>query len=66
MLVGAAIYAETSGWVSQTLTPIGDLGKVSFADVTGLSTGLFVGLLVVAALAVRLLVGKRLGGKAAA
>lgn len=58
MLVGAAIYAETSGWVSKTLTPIGDLGKVSFADVTGLSPWLFVGLLVVAALAVRLLMGR--------
>lgn len=58
MLVGAAIYAETSGWVSQTLTPIGDLGKVSVADVTGLSPWLFVGMLVVAALAVRLLMGR--------
>lgn len=58
MLVGAAIYAETSGWVSQTLTPIGDLGKVSFADVTGLSPWLFVGMLVVAALALRLLMGR--------
>lgn len=58
MLVGAAIYAETSGWVSQTLTPIGDLGKVSFADVTGLSPWLFVGLLVVAALAVRVVMGR--------
>jgi len=58
MLVGAAIYAETSGWVSQTLAPIGDLGKVSFADVTGLSPWVFVGLLAVAAIAVRLLMGR--------
>ena len=58
MLVGAAIYAETHGWVSQTLTPIGDLGKVSFADVTGLSPWVFVGLLVLAALAVRVGMGR--------
>lgn len=57
MLVGAAIYAETHSWVSQTLAPIGDLGKVTFADVTGLSHWLFVGLLVVASVGVRVVMG---------
>ena len=58
MLVGAAIYAETHGWVSKTLTPIGDLGKVTFSDVTGLSPWIFVGVLVVAAIGVRVIMGR--------
>ena len=58
MLVGAAIYAETHGWVSQMLSPIGNLGKVSFADVTGLSPWAFVGLLVAAAIGVRVVMGR--------
>jgi hypothetical protein len=58
MLVGAAIYAETHGWVSRTLAPIGDLGKVTFSDVTGLSPWIYVGVLVVAAIGVRVVMGK--------
>lgn len=51
MLIGAAIYAETHAWVNKTLAPIGDLGKVTFADITGLTPWLFVAILSAAALA---------------
>ncbi|XAM00794.1 YeeE/YedE thiosulfate transporter family protein [Phycisphaeraceae bacterium D3-23] len=42
MLVGAAIFAEASPWISRVVQPIGSLGKVSFADLTGLSVWVFV------------------------
>lgn len=50
MLVGAGIYAETHAWISKTLTPIGDMGKVTFADITGLTPWIFVAILSAAAI----------------
>ncbi|MFI4859840.1 MAG: YeeE/YedE thiosulfate transporter family protein [Phycisphaerales bacterium JB063] len=58
MLVGAALFAEVSPWVGRVLAPIGDWGKITFADVTGLSPWVFVAVLVAGAVAVFLLMRK--------
>ena len=59
MLVGAALFAEVYDWTNRVLAPIGDLGKVTFADVTGLSPWIFVAVLVAGALTMRLIFRKR-------
>jgi len=64
MLVGAALFAEVYAWTNRVLAPIGDLGKVTFVDVTGLSPWVFVAVLVAGAITMRLIFRKR-GEKAA-
>ena len=59
MLVGAALFAEAYDWTKRVLAPIGDLGKVSFADVTGLSPWVFVAVLVAGAVTMRVIFRKR-------
>lgn len=55
MLVGAALFAEAYAWTNRVLAPIGELGKVSFVDVTGLSPWLFVAVLVAGAVGMALI-----------
>jgi hypothetical protein len=59
MLVGAALFAEVYTWTNRVLAPIGDLGKVTFVDVTGLSPWVFVAVLVAGAITMRLIFRKR-------
>lgn len=61
MLVGAALFAEASPWVGRVLSPIGAWGKITFADVTGLSPWFFVAVLVSAAVAVFFLMRRAVG-----
>jgi len=62
MLVGAAVFAEAYPWLSANVLSVGDLGKVTFADVTGLSVWVFVAvLLVIAAVVLTLLHGRGRG-----
>jgi uncharacterized membrane protein YedE/YeeE len=49
MLVGAATYAEVYPLIKANLLSVGDLGKVTFPEVTGLSPWLFVAALAVGA-----------------
>lgn len=41
-LVGAAVYAEAYPWLARTLQPIGNLGKISFADAAHASPWWFI------------------------
>lgn len=49
MIAGAALYAEAYPWVKSTLTPIGDLGKVTLVSATHLSPWWFFVALAIAA-----------------
>jgi uncharacterized protein len=49
MLVGAALFTETFPWARRTFMEGVDLGKVTIADLTGVSPWVFVGLLVAGA-----------------
>jgi hypothetical protein len=49
MLFGAAIYAEVHPHMYAQIKAVGDLGKVTLPEVTGLSPWLFVGVLIVVA-----------------
>lgn len=62
MLVGAAVFAEAYPWVQRVLAPIGDLGKVSFADVTGLSPWVFIAVLVLGAFGMWLIFRRKTPG----
>jgi uncharacterized protein len=56
MIFGAGLYAETYPYLQNTVLKVGDLGKVTFADVTGLSPWWFVlGLAVISAVVFYLL-----------
>jgi len=46
MLVGAAIYAELYPWTKANVLPVADLGKVTFADITGVSIWVFIAALI--------------------
>ncbi len=47
MIVGAGIYAEVYPWIKANILNVGDLGKVTFADITGYSPWWFItGLLI--------------------
>ena len=59
MLAGAALYAETDDWIRRTVLPVGDLGKITLADLTGLSPWVFIASLAAAGVAVLMLVRKR-------
>jgi hypothetical protein len=49
MLVGAAIYAEVAPLMKATVLQIGNFGKITLADVTGLSPWVFLAALTVGA-----------------
>jgi len=49
MLVGAAVYAEVAALMKATVLQIGDFGKLTFVDVTGLSPWVFLAALAVGA-----------------
>lgn len=48
MLFGAAIYAEVHPWMQERILGVGDLGKATFATVSGLSPWWFIALMAVA------------------
>ncbi|MBI1373269.1 MAG: YeeE/YedE family protein [Phycisphaera sp.] len=62
MLTGAAIYAEVYPWFKAHVLPVANLGKVTFADITGVSIWVFVVALIVLASVVFYLLRNR-GGK---
>ena len=50
MLFGAAVYAEVHPWMKSSILGVGDIGKKSIADLTGISPWwLIVALAVIAA-----------------
>jgi hypothetical protein len=49
MLVGAALYAEVAPLMKTTVLQIGDFGKITMADATGLSPWVFLAVLTVGA-----------------
>ncbi len=58
MLVGAATYAEVYPAVKANLLSVGDFGKLTFPEITGLSPWLFVAALAVGAVVLFAALGK--------
>jgi uncharacterized membrane protein YedE/YeeE len=56
MIVGAGVYAEVHPWMKSRILGVGDVGKTTLADSTGLSPWWFIALLVVIAVIVFLFV----------
>jgi len=48
MLVGAGLFAESFPWIKNRILSVGDLGKVTFADLTGYSPWWFIAGLLIA------------------
>ena len=46
MIVGAALYAELYPWIRRVILPVGDMGKVTLPDVTGLPAWLLIAALI--------------------
>lgn len=49
MFTGAAIYAETYPWIKRNVLSIGDFGNITLADMTGVPTYVWLGLITVIA-----------------
>ncbi len=50
MIVGAGFYAEVYPWIKENILSVGDLGKVTFPSLTGLSAWWFITALLLIAL----------------
>ena len=48
MIVGAGLFAEVYPWIKSNILSVGNLGKVTFVDLTGFSPWLFIAGLLVA------------------
>jgi uncharacterized protein len=48
MIVGAGLFAEAYTWIKSNILSVGNLGKVTFVDLTGFSPWLFIAGLLVA------------------
>ena len=59
MVVGAALFAEAYPWIKRVMDPVGDLGKVTLADLTGLSPFLLLAIIGLGAAGLFLAVRKR-------
>ena len=46
MIVGAALYAELYPWIRRVILPVGDMGKVTLPDITGLPAWLLIAALI--------------------
>lgn len=49
MFAGAALYAESYGWVKKEILPVADLGEATLADVAGLPVWVFIVLVAIGA-----------------
>lgn len=49
MVVGAGLYAEIYPWIKTNILSMGNLGKVTFPDITGYSSWWFIGSLLIVA-----------------
>lgn len=49
MVVGAGLYAEVYPWIKTNILSMGNLGKVTFPDITGYSPWWFIGSLLIVA-----------------
>lgn len=61
MLAGAAVYAEIYPAIKGTLLKVGDFGKITFPDATGVSAWVFIAVLAVVAVIVFALLRNRSG-----